>query len=161
MQAEPRKCRYCGTELSKERHNNARYCGKKCKIAHDIQKAKEDKIKSDKEKEMLKLPNYNPKIKFYELIKNRNGKVSGSGFLGIFTGFTGIVMLLCGTGMGFFGVIAYNEVLLTGFGTLTLGAGLMGYRKKKEAESGLPPLPAAPQPSNEPYQPPQEEAGLP
>jgi hypothetical protein len=66
------------------------------------------------------------------MTSNSDGKTSGSGTLGIFAGLVGVLAF-------FYGVIDYSFISKTGtimtqsIVVITIGAGLLGYRKSREA----------------------------
>lgn len=72
------------------------------------------------------------KFSFAQMTSNSDGKTSGSGTLGVFAGLIGVLAF-------FYGVIDYSFVSKTGtimtqsIVVITIGAGLLGYRKSREA----------------------------
>lgn len=72
------------------------------------------------------------KFSFAQMTSNSDGKTSGSGTLGVVAGFAGILAFL-------YGVIDYSfiskngTVMTQAIVVLTIGAGLLGYRKSREA----------------------------
>jgi len=68
------------------------------------------------------------KFSFGQLTSNQDGKTSGSGTAGILICFIGAICF-------FYGCIRNNTVIMTSALTMTtIGAGLLGYRKAKEAD---------------------------
>ncbi len=70
------------------------------------------------------------KFSFAEMTSNSDGKTSGSGTVGIFAAFAGIVVFLMGAGLH----VRNNDTDLLNQGVimLSLGAGLLGWRKHKQ-----------------------------
>ncbi len=71
------------------------------------------------------------KFSFAEMTSNDNGKTSGSGFLGLFAGVAGVIGFLYGMlDYSFWskdGLIMSQSIIV-----ITIGAGLLGWRKAKE-----------------------------
>lgn len=78
------------------------------------------------------MKNMMQKFSFAQMTSNSDGKTSGSGTLGLFAGFAGILAFLYGTidysFMSKDGTIMSQAIIV-----LTIGAGLLGYRKSKDA----------------------------
>lgn len=70
------------------------------------------------------------KFSFAQMTSNSDGKTSGSGTLGVFAGFAGILGFLYGaidySFMSKDGTIMSQSIIV-----LTIGAGLLGYRKSR------------------------------
>lgn len=70
------------------------------------------------------------KFSFAQMTSNKDGKTSGSGTLGVFAGFAGILAFL-------YGCVDYSfmskdgNIMTQSIVVLTIGAGLLGYRKFK------------------------------
>ena len=68
------------------------------------------------------------KFSFAQMTANNDGKTSGSGTLGVFAGFAGVLGFL-------WGIIDYSffskdsQIMTESIIVITLGAGLLGYRK--------------------------------
>lgn len=98
------------------------------------------------------------KFSFAQMTSNQDGKTSGSGTLGVFAGFAGILAFLYGcidySFMSKDGTIMTQSIIV-----LTIGAGLLGYRKFKGDATPVaaeePPVdePIVDQPLNEGEQP--------
>ncbi len=71
------------------------------------------------------------KFSFAEMTSNDNGKTSGSGTLGLFIGFAGVIGFL-------FGILDYSFwskdglIMSQSIIVISIGAGLLGWRKAKE-----------------------------
>ena len=82
------------------------------------------------------------KFSFAQMTSNSSGKTSGSGTAGIYLVFIGGIIGVLATLVAVFTKDAeVAEVLLFASATLTLGAGLLGYRKsidKTAIENGVP-----------------------
>ena len=95
----------------------------------------------------MKMKDMMQKFSFAQMTSNTDGKTSGSGTLGVFAGFAGILAFLYGTidysFMSKDGTIMSQAIIV-----LTIGAGLLGYRKSVEKkapnEPAEVPAPAAP-----------------
>ncbi len=73
------------------------------------------------------------KFSFAQMTSNSDGKTSGSGSAGIYLVFIGGLIVLMGSIAGLFmNAPQAANVLLAGTGTLTFGAGLLGYRKSQD-----------------------------
>ena len=88
------------------------------------------------------------KFSFAQMTANNDGKTSGSGTLGVIAGFAGV--------LGFFwGVIDYSffskdsQIMTESIVVLTLGAGLLGYRKSVSSKDA----PAEEEPKSEEVKP--------
>ncbi len=85
------------------------------------------------------------KFSFAQMTSNSDGKTSGSGTLGVLAGLAGVLAFL-------YGVIDYSFISKTGtimaqaIVVITIGAGLLGYRKSREASiiSAVNSAPSAP-----------------
>ena len=72
------------------------------------------------------------KFSWAQMTSNSDGKTSGSGTLGIVAGFAGVLAFL-------YGVVDYSfiskegTIMTQSIVVLTIGAGLLGYRKSREA----------------------------
>lgn len=80
------------------------------------------------------------KFSFAQMTANNDGKTSGSGTLGVFAGFAGVLGFL-------WGIIDYSffskdsQIMTESIVVITLGAGLLGYRKSissKDAPAEAP-----------------------
>lgn len=82
------------------------------------------------------------KFSFAQMCSNNDGKTSGSGTLGVITGFAGVLGFL-------YGIVDYSfmskdaNIMTQSIIVITLGAGLLGYRKSKSTE----PVPAQEEPA--------------
>jgi hypothetical protein len=80
----------------------------------------------------MKMKDMMQKFSFAQMTSNSDGKTSGSGTLGLFAGFAGILAFLYGTidysFMSKDGTIMSQAIIV-----LTIGAGLLGYRKSKDS----------------------------
>lgn len=70
------------------------------------------------------------KFSFAQMTSNSDGKTSGSGTMGIFTMAAGLVGFLAGAAEYF--VHTQSEIMTQSIVVLTIGAGLLGYRKSKD-----------------------------
>lgn len=72
------------------------------------------------------------KFSFAQMTSNSDGKTSGSGTLGVIAGLAAVLTFV-------YGVIDYSfiskngDIMTQSIVVLTIGAGLLGYRKSKEA----------------------------
>jgi len=69
------------------------------------------------------------KFKFSETFNNRDGKTSGSGFIGVILGLIGGFVILAGVFAYFFHYAEVLEFMSVGIKTVAISAGLMGTRK--------------------------------
>jgi hypothetical protein len=77
------------------------------------------------------------KIKFSEFLKNTNGKYSGSGLIGVFAGFSSILILLSGA-VAFYLKFSESLVLMDrALMALTISAALLGVRKLSKTDAGF------------------------
>ena len=67
-----------------------------------------------------------------EMTSNGNGKTSGSGTMGVLVIVTGCLCFLLGTIDYFIEKVPSADVLIYSTGIITIGAGLLGYRKSKD-----------------------------
>lgn len=85
------------------------------------------------------------KFSWAQMTSNSDGKTSGSGTMGIFTMAVGLIGFLVGVTDYF--VDSHNDIMTQSIVVITIGAGLLGYRKSKD--SGTP---GEPDPAVEPKQ---------
>lgn len=75
------------------------------------------------------MPDIN-KFSFAQMCSNNDGKTSGSGTMGILTMSAGLIGFLTGTAEYF--AHAHGDIMTQSIVVLSIGAGLLGYRKSKE-----------------------------
>lgn len=71
------------------------------------------------------------KIKFWDLIRNRDGKISNSGTIGFFICAFGILAFLCGLVGWFIGIDGFEQILESTILFTGIGGALLGVRKLK------------------------------
>ena len=74
------------------------------------------------------------KFSWAQMTSNSDGKTSGSGTMGIFTMAVGLIGFLVGVTDYF--IDSKNDIMTQSIVVITIGAGLLGYRKSKD--SGTP-----------------------
>lgn len=74
------------------------------------------------------------KFSWAQMTSNSDGKTSGSGTMGIFTMGVGLIGFLVGVTDYF--IDSKNDIMTQSIVVITIGAGLLGYRKSKD--SGTP-----------------------
>lgn len=77
------------------------------------------------------------KFSFAQMTSNNTGKTSGSGTMGIYIVALGVLMLLFGA-WDFSFKTEKPDIMMYASANILVGAGLLGYRKKKEGSDKLP-----------------------
>lgn len=71
------------------------------------------------------------KFSIAQMCSNKDGKTSGSGTVGIYICLFGVIGFMFGVGDFMWGT-KKNDVMIYSTGIITIGAGLLGFRKSQE-----------------------------